>query len=332
MSIELHMLTGTAIEDRLEAGRLEINIKLQEIIEQAIAKGQGEVAKLAGEVLLAGGKRLRPLLLLLAYEVAGGSDRDQVIPLALAFELIHTATLVHDDINDNAKQRRGVSTLHERAGSEKAMIAGDWLFVQGFAQGGGYDSTIVEIIAECCSGIASSELKQLSHVNDLATTPEDYYSIVQGKTARPFEAGCQAAALVAGLNSEKARKFGEFGRELGLAFQIVDDLLDILGDERMGKPRGADVIEGKMTLPLIHALTLLHGDSRTRLSEVIVGFHDGLWDELVELLKEAGSLEYARTLVRNHIDRALHMLRQFPESEARNCIESLTQIVMDRYE
>ena len=332
MSIEMHMLPSTTIEDRLESGRLEIDIKLLEIIEQAIAKGHGEVAKLAGEVLLAGGKRMRPLLILLAHEVAGGLDREQVMPLALAFELIHTATLVHDDINDKAKQRRGVPTIHERSGSERAMIAGDWLFVQGFALGGRYDATIVEIMAECCARIASSELQQLARVNDLATTPEDYYSIVRGKTARPFAAGCQAAALVAGLNPEEAMQLGEFGMELGLAFQIVDDLLDILGDERMGKPRGADVIEGKMTLPLIHALTLLHGDSRSRLSEVIVGFHDGLWDELIDLLTEAGSLEYARTLVRNHTDRALHLLRQFPESEARNCIESLTQLVMDRYE
>ena len=145
MSKDLHMLPSTAIEDRLEAGRLEIDIHLQEIIEKAIAKGHAEVAKLAGQVLLAGGKRMRPLLILLAHEVAGGTDRDQVIPLALAFELIHTATLVHDDINDKAKQRRGVPTIHERAGSEKAMIAGDWLFVQGFALGGRYDATIVEL-------------------------------------------------------------------------------------------------------------------------------------------------------------------------------------------
>ena len=99
----------------------------------------------------------------------------------------------------------------------------------------------------------------------------------------------------------------------------------------MGKPRGADVIEGKMTLPLIHALTLLHGKSRTRLAETIVDFHDELWDELIELLAEAGSLDYARTLVRNHLDRALQLLSQFPQSEARDCLENLTQIVMDRH-
>lgn len=325
------MQSKSVIEVRIESARARVNLQLSQLIEEAITDGHGEVAKLAGEVLLAGGKRIRPILILLAYEVAGGLDDEQIFPLALAFELIHTATLVHDDINDKAKHRRGVPTIHEVAGYEKALISGDWLFVQGFGLGGKYGEAIVKIVADSCARIASSELKQLSHINDIATTPEDYYSIVRGKTAGPFAAGCNAAALLAGANSTLATDMREFGMELGTAFQIVDDLLDILGDERMGKPRGADVIEGKMTLPLIHALTLLHGKSRTRLAEIIVDFHDELWDELIELLAEAGSLDYARTLVRNHLDRALQLLSQFPQSEARDCLENLTQIVMDRH-
>lgn len=328
---EFVMPTDTEVEERLSAGRMLINTHLEDIIDEALESGHGEVAKLAGEVLLSGGKRMRPLLILQSFAVAGGTDEEEVLPLALAFELIHTATLVHDDINDNAKLRRGIPTIHERAGSEKALIAGDWLFVQGFRFGGGYSQQIVSLLANCCARIASSELKQLAHIHDLSTSPEDYYSIVRGKTAGPFAAGCQAAALLAGASNELATKLGEFGMEMGVAFQIVDDLLDILGDERMGKPRGTDVIEGKMTLPLIHALTMLHGDARTRLSQVITGFHDGLWDELVDLLNAASSLDYARTLVRNHLDRALELLRQFPETESRRSVEILVEAVMNRH-
>ena len=123
-----------------------------------------------------------------------------------------------------------------------------------------------------------------------------------------------------------------FGLELGLAFQIVDDLLDLLGDERMGKPRGADVIEGKMTLPLIHALTLSHGDARRRLGELISDFNDGVWEELIELLERSGSLEYASVLVNNHLTRALDSLLTFPKSDLRDGLEWLTRQVMERNE
>jgi geranylgeranyl pyrophosphate synthase len=115
--------------------RLLVDAELESLIESEVENGAGQVAELCGTVLLAGGKRLRPLLILLAHEIAGGSDEYDIMPLALAFELIHTATLVHDDINDEASQRRGVETIHTRVGIPKAVIAGDWLFVQGFGLG-----------------------------------------------------------------------------------------------------------------------------------------------------------------------------------------------------
>lgn len=319
------------LDESLEAGRLLVNVHLQSLLDDAISNGHNEVAELAGSVLMAGGKRLRPVLSILAYQLAGGEDDDKVMPMALAFELIHTATLIHDDINDRAKQRRGVATIHVKAGVAKAIIVGDWLFVQGFGLGGRYDSRIVSIMTECCADIASSELKQLNHVNNLATTPDDYYSIVHGKTAGPFAACCEAAALIAGASEEEAAALRRFGMELGVVFQLVDDLLDILGDERMGKPRSADVIEGKMTLPLIHALTLLHGSSRERLAEILGNFSDDLCTELIGLLNEAGSIDYVRTLTQTHLERGLQELQIFPESDLRGIIESLAKSVISRH-
>lgn len=311
--------------------REEVNQALHDLIQSEVKLGAGEVAREAGRVLNAGGKRLRPILFLLAYQVAGGTEQDDVMALALAFELIHTATLVHDDINDEAQQRRGIPTIHAQAGQAKAVIAGDWLFVQGFGLGGRYSEQIVSVIARCCANIAVSEYDQLDHVLNLATSPEDYLSIVKGKTAGPFASGCYAAGLVAGLDEEQAKALERFGMELGIAFQLVDDILDLRGDERMGKPRGADVYEGKMTLPLIHALTLSHGSHRQRLSELIESFSDEDFDELMGLLERSSSMEYAEILVRTHLERAQAELNRFPDSQAKEMMLLITNIVKDRH-
>ena len=319
------------LNSALEQMRVEVNHALQDLIQSELELGAGEVALEAGRVLNAGGKRLRPILFLLAYQVAGGTKQDEVMPLALAFELIHTATLVHDDINDEAQQRRGIPTIHAQAGQAKAVIAGDWLFVQGFGLGGRYSEQIVSVIARCCANIAVSEFHQLDHVLNLATSPEDYLSIVKGKTAGPFASGCYAAGLVAGLDEEQAKALERFGMELGIAFQLVDDILDLRGDERMGKPRGADVYEGKMTLPLIHALTLSHGTHRQRLSELIESFTDDGFGELMGLLERSSSMEYAEILVRTHLERAQAELNRFPDSEAKEMMMLITNIVKDRH-
>lgn len=319
------------LNSSLEVMRDEVNQALHDLIQSEVELGAGEVAREAGRVLNAGGKRLRPILFLLAYQVAGGTDQDDVMALALAFELIHTATLVHDDINDEAQQRRGIPTIHAQAGQAKAVIAGDWLFVQGFGLGGRYSEQIVSVIARCCANIAVSEYDQLDHVLNLATSPEDYLSIVKGKTAGPFASGCYAAGLVAGLDEEQAKALERFGMELGIAFQLVDDILDLRGDERMGKPRGADVYEGKMTLPLIHALTLSHGSHRQRLSELIESFSDEDFDELMGLLERSSSMEYAEILVRTHLERAQAELNRFPDSQAKEMMLLITNIVKDRH-
>ena len=308
-----------------------VDSRLKEYIDQEVTN-HGQVAELAGDVLLAGGKRLRPLLVLLAYELVGGVDPEEILPLALAFEMIHTATLVHDDINDNAKTRRGLPTLHERFSQEKALITGDWLFVQGFSLGGRLDSEVVNIIAKCCGLIASAEFKQINHVMDLTTSPDDYLTIVEGKTAGPFAGGCEGAAVIAGASKEEREALVRFGTEMGISFQLVDDLLDIRGDERMGKPRGSDVYEGKMTLPLIHALTILHGPKRQRLVEIILGFSDSMFDELIELLTWADSISYTEILVKTHIERARSALDIFADSKAKSALQAISDIVIDRFE
>ena len=312
--------------------RGEVESAIEALVESSMNGPYATAMELAKEILLAGGKRIRPVLTLLAYDLAGGQNRTDVMDFAVATELIHTATLVHDDIYDGAKLRRGVQTLHEKHGLDHAIIGGDFLFVMGFGIGGRYDERIVHIMAETCAAIAAGELKQIHHISDLSTTPEDYYEIVRGKTAGPFASACECAAIIAGASDRDALILREFGMELGVAFQLVDDILDLTGDERMGKARGTDVHEGKMTLPLIHALTLLHGDSRRVLADVLAEFRDDRWGELSDLLEQGDSFGYCRMLIHNHLERALNHLYEFPESEVRDVLEAMTRQVMTRNE
>jgi len=198
----------------------------------------------------------------------------------------------------------------------QGIIAGDYLFVLGFGLGGRYDANIVEIMADTCANIASGELLQLHHIGDLGTTPEDYYAIIDGKTAGPFATACASAAMLAKAPEVVVNALEEFGWEVGRAFQLVDDLLDLTGDTSLGKPRGSDVLEGKMTLPIIHALTMLHGVEREQFADVLQNFGDDRWEELVELLASAGSFDYANQLIENHVDRALQHLNKIDSNSS----------------
>ncbi|DAC53434.1 MAG TPA: polyprenyl synthetase family protein [Candidatus Poseidoniales archaeon] len=315
-------------EHGLESLRKQIDASLEEMIASRI--DSGEVVELSARVLLAGGKRLRPIMMCLSYEIAGGQDLSKIMPLAMAFEFLHTATLVHDDINDGATHRRGIPTIHETAGLSKAIIAGDWLFVQGYALGGQYNQDIVSNIANCCSSIAVSEFSQIDHIQNLKTSPEDYIGIVKGKTAGPFASGCRSAGIVAGATEEQLIALEEFGNEIGIAYQLVDDLLDLLGDDQIGKPRGADVYEGKMTLPLIHSLTLSHGKDRDRLAEIINNFNEELLDELIDLLEKSDSFNYTKILINNHFERAINNLDLFPDSNAKLLLRNVAEYATTR--
>ncbi|RJU86305.1 MAG: polyprenyl synthetase family protein [Candidatus Poseidoniales archaeon] len=283
------------------------------------------IMSIASDVLLGGGKRYRPILVILAYKAAGGDDHGEALDLALSSELIHTATLVHDDVYDQSKMRRGKPTIHSTHGTSHAIISGDYLFTLGFEFGAKYDEKVVGRVRDACAGIASGEILQFEHIHDLNTRPEDYYTIIDGKTAGPFAAVCSSAAMIAGSGEDISDALWGYGMELGRAFQLVDDILDLVGDDLIGKPRGTDVHEGKMTLPIIYALTMLHGTDRDQLKDVLTNFGDDRLHELVELLEQAGSFEYAKLLVSNHVERALDHIEILPDSMEK---EMLTEIAL----
>ncbi|MFL2975546.1 MAG: polyprenyl synthetase family protein [Candidatus Thalassarchaeaceae archaeon] len=316
---KLESMTLDSIKNLIEDSIEEL------VLEKMSSHLDKPVMSIASEVLLGGGKRYRPILAILSYKVAGGNNYREALDLALSSELVHTATLVHDDVYDQSKMRRGKPTIHSTYGTSHAIISGDYLFALGFELAAKYDERVVGKVRDSCAGIASGEILQFEHIHDLNTSPEDYYKIIDGKTAGPFASGCSSAAMVAGSREEISDALWGYGIELGRAFQLVDDILDLLGDELMGKPRGTDVHEGKMTLPIIYALTMLHGADRDQLRDVLTNFGDDRLHELVELLEQAGSFEYAKLLVSNHVERALDHIKELPDSEEK---EMLTEIAL----
>ncbi|CAI8223313.1 MAG: Octaprenyl diphosphate synthase [Methanobacteriota archaeon] len=324
------MVELDALQAELSSRRDIVENALEELVQSELAGPSSDAMRMARSILMAGGKRWRPVLTLLAHEAAGGDSHTPILDLALSFELIHTATLVHDDLNDGARLRRGAPTLHTTYGDAEAIVVGDYLFAIGFGLGAKSEDRIVDAVMRTCSAIAAGELKQMNHIRDLTTRPEDYDEIVRGKTAGPFSIACGSAAVVAGASEEVVAHLEAFGMGIGIAFQMVDDLLDLTGDVHMGKPRGTDVHEGKMTLPLIHALTMLHGESRNRIAEILADFNDSHWDELLLLLEEAGSLEYTMNLIETQLMIALDHLRSLPESPARRLMEGLAEISIGR--
>ena len=319
------MFTLRKVEREISRRQDRFEEALGTVVQARMISSDAPAMSLAREILLGGGKRFRPIIGLLAYEVAGGDDEPKIMDLAIAVELIHTATLIHDDIYDQSKTRRGKPTLHTTHGLSHGIIAGDYLFALGYSIGGNFDDEVKSRIAETCVNIATGELLQFNHIGDLTTTPEDYYAIIDGKTAGPFANGCACGAIVAGASDEIRDTLERFGWEVGRAFQLVDDLLDLTGDPSMGKPRGTDVHEGKMTLPLIHGLTMLHGVERQQLADVLQNFSDDRWGELTNLLESAGSFDYARQLIHNHIDRALSSLEVLPDNNAKELLTELAK-------
>src|SRR3989337_2257194 len=189
-------------------------------IRESIVSDESLLTDIASYVIGSGGKRIRPLVTLLSFQALGGKDVRQAVDLATALELIHSATLIHDDINDGGETRRGRVAAYKKFGLQNALVTGDFLFVKAFGIGGEFDAGIVELTADACAALAAGEVRR--------------------KTALPIMAGAKIAGLLAGARLEHVEAVGDYGLYLGIAFQIVDDILDVIGDgARLGKPAGA---------------------------------------------------------------------------------------------
>lgn len=306
---------------------------VEEEIRKSIRSQQPLLTEIATHVINSGGKRMRPGIALLSFHSVGGKDKMRIIQLAAAFELIHSATLVHDDINDGADTRRGVIAAYRKYGLQRALIAGDFLFVQGFRLGGAMEAQeVVEMVADSCSAMAESEILQIEVEHRSETPLETYMSIIGGKTARPIEASARVGAYIAEGSADQIEALGRFGLNIGYAFQIVDDILDLTGESNtLGKPLGMDILDSKANLPLMIAMQG-HYPGSDRISEVFQKdkkTSDEI-NEVLGLVRGTDALARSREHAVRLRDAALDALSIIPPSIYRDSLIALAGTVLER--
>jgi len=277
-----------------------------------------------------GGKRLRPALLLLTAKALGNVQRQHLV-LAAVLEMIHTATLVHDDVLDEADQRRHLATVNARWNNESSVLLGDYLFTHAFYLASTLESTLAcQFIGKATNVVCEGELQQIASRANYRLTEAEYLKIIDGKTAELTSCCCRLGAQFSGASDEQVEKLASYGRDLGIAFQIADDLLDVLGDEsQTGKSLGTDLEKQKPTLPLIHALSQADETSRGQLLELLSAGED-VRAELKPWLEKYGSLEYARKAARSYADKALAALSTLDDCPATDVLRAIPGFVVNR--
>lgn len=284
--------------------------RVEEVLLDVTGCDDPELTSTARYAVRSGGKRVRPAIVLLAHRALGG-DPDEVVELAAALEMIHVATLIHDDILDGSPIRRRRSSLNRKFGQNRAIVTGDFFFVQGFDLGGRYGPKVVQVTAEACRAIAEAEFAQSRILGNPEVTKEDYLGVIAGKTASLMAAGAKVGGLTADGDAGTLDALWGYGHHLGMAFQITDDILDVAGDpSRMGKPRRMDLQQGNPTIPTIEALNGTSGQKKHKLVRVLSGdgADDDQVDEAARIIATSGSLEKARDLARDHAEEAVARL------------------------
>ena len=283
-------------------------------------------------IIAGGGKRLRPLLVLLVARACGAAPMGPQVPAAVVIEFIHTATLLHDDVVDGSDQRRGRDAAHTVFGNATSVLVGDFLYSRAFQIMVRLNSLrVLDIMADATNLIAEGEVLQLMNAGDPDTTESRYLAVIYRKTAKLFEAGAQIAAVLAGASAEVENALSRYGRHLGNAFQLVDDALDYQGSfAERGKNVGDDLAEGKPTLPLIHALRHTTGAEHEALRQAVE--RGGLEDlpRVLAAIESTGGLQYTLGLAQREADQALAALEPLPGSVHVEALKSLAMFAVQR--
>ncbi len=323
-SAPLNRLLGLVSQDMAEVNR---------VILDRMQSSVGMIPNLADYLMSAGGKRVRPMLTVAAARMLGYQGGDHV-KLAATVEFIHTATLLHDDVVDGSELRRGQAAANRVWSNAASVLVGDFLFARAFNLMVETNSLrVLDILASASSVIAEGEVRQLAAANDIALGREDYHAIIEAKTAALFAAATQVAAVIAQAPAEVEERLFRYGRELGMAFQLVDDALDYGGSQaRLGKAVGDDFREGKMTMPVVLAVAAGDSEERRFWARVIEAGdqQDGDLERAIAILGRHGALEATAEAARRHAHTAQDALAGFPPGPYRDALINLADFVVTR--
>lgn len=282
-------------------------------------------------LLSSGGKRIRPTIVLLTGNMLG-ADLDRLIDLAAAIELLHTATLVHDDLIDGAMLRRGIPTLNSKWTPAATVLTGDFIFARAAKLAAETNSLeVMQLFAETLAIIVNGEITQMLDKRGVADR-EEYYTRINAKTASLFETATTSAALLSHSDKNIVNILRRFGYEIGMAFQIVDDVLDFTGEQStVGKPVASDLRQGLITLPTIYYLESHPGDPDVQILLEGNHFNEARLNRLVTAIRESGAVKDAKNEAHQFVDRGLNALLDLPETQERKALEGLARYIVDRH-
>ena len=316
---EIHALmkSDLVMMDEILVNRLDSNVDL--------------ISQMSQYIINSGGKRIRPLLLLLCAR-ATNYKGDYHHSMAVVIELIHTATLLHDDVVDSSSIRRGHETANELWGNAPSVLVGDFLYSRAFEIMVEPNSMqIMKILSKATNQISEGEVLQLLSIKNANVSQTEYFEVIERKTACLFKAACQIAGILAESNKNVINGLGSFGMHLGNAFQIIDDTLDYESNSSViGKEVGDDLSEGKVTLPMIYALENTKGSEKATLSNAITNADSSNIDNIINILLSVNAFEYSRKVAKNESTKALKFLEVIPNSEYRSALQLLCELSLDR--
>lgn len=319
----------------LKAYSEDVNKEIEEALSTIEPK---ELQEASAHLIQAGGKKFRPALTVLSCQAVGGST-EKALKAAAALELVHTFSLIHDDIMDNDDTRRGKPAVHKVWGEPLAILAGDTLFAKAYEtiirtadENISYERVIdaLRVLVDACIKICEGQALDMAFEDTFNVTKDEYMNMIYKKTAALINAATTAGAIIGGATSIQIEALRTYGKNVGLAFQIQDDYIDLTGDESIGKPVGSDLVEGKKTLMVVYALEKASKEDHDRLIELLEANDESIIDEAMEILNKYDAINYARMVAYDCVIEAKSSLSVIPDSDAKEALFKLADFVYSR--
>ncbi|WP_418883941.1 octaprenyl diphosphate synthase [Bisgaardia hudsonensis] len=324
----MNLIDMNAIQSLIKADMDKVNNEILSQLNSNVAL----INQLGYYIIQSGGKRIRPMIALLAAR-ALSNNTDKTVTCAAFIEFIHTATLLHDDVVDESDMRRGNPTANAEFGNAASVLVGDFIYTRAFQLMTKLNSLkILQVMSDATNVIAEGEVQQLMNIHDPETSEENYMQVIYSKTARLFEVSTQCAAILSGANEQQEKALQDYGRYLGTAFQLVDDILDYSANaQALGKNVGDDLAEGKPTLPLLHAM---HNGNPQQAALIRSAIEEGgkrdILENVLAIMAEHKSLDYAMERAKKEAQKAIDAITILPENEYKKALVSLAHISVDR--